>query len=255
MKTALVTGGSRGIGLGIVEQLLDNGFQVAINGIRDESSVQPLLDLLNKKKSNVIYCQGDIGNKNDRERIVKETEQKLGVINVLINNAGVAPKQRKDILEIDEEAYDFVMDINLKGTFFLSQFVAKRMIANISAQPHSSFCIVNITSMSAKVASIYRGEYCMSKAGASMLTKLFTVRMAEVGIPVYEIQPGIIKTDMTSAVQEKYDRLINDGLTLDKRMGLPEDIGKIVASLVQGNIPYSTGQIITADGGLMVRKL
>jgi|TARA_B110000037_G_scaffold112278_1_gene129477 NAD(P)-dependent dehydrogenase (short-subunit alcohol dehydrogenase family) len=255
MKTALVTGGSRGIGLGIVEQLLKNDYQVAINGVRDQKNVQPLIDSLNINGVRVVYFQGNIGNKSDRQRIVEDIQQKLGPIHVLVNNAGVAPKKRKDILEIDEDSYDFVMDINLKGTFFLSQLVAKSMIESKIHYPKDSFCIINITSISASVASISRGEYCISKAGASMLTKLFAVRMAAVGIPVYEIQPGIIRTDMTAAVQEKYEQLIKDGLTLDKRLGIPQDIGKIVSTLVHGELPYATGQIITADGGLMIRRL
>jgi|TARA_B110000305_G_C19338106_1_gene587648 NAD(P)-dependent dehydrogenase (short-subunit alcohol dehydrogenase family) len=255
MKTALVTGGSRGIGLGIVEQLLKNDYQVAINGVRDQKNVQPLIDSLNINGVRVVYFQGNIGNKSDRQRIVEDIQQKLGPIHVLVNNAGVAPKKRKDILEIDEDSYDFVMDINLKGTFFLSQLVAKSMIESKIHYPKDSFCIINITSISASVASISRGEYCISKAGASMLTKLFAVRMAAVGIPVYEIQPGIIRTDMTAAVQEKYEQLIKDGLTLDKRLGIPQDIGKIVSTLVHGDLPYATGQIITADGGLMIRRL
>jgi 3-oxoacyl-[acyl-carrier protein] reductase len=255
MKTALVTGGSRGIGLGIVEQLLKNDYQVAINGVRDQQNVQPLIDSLNINGVRVVYFQGNIGNKSDRQRIVEDIQQKLGPIHVLVNNAGVAPKKRKDILEIDEDSYDFVMDINLKGTFFLSQLVAKSMIESKIHYPKDSFCIINITSISASVASISRGEYCISKAGASMLTKLFAVRMAAVGIPVYEIQPGIIRTDMTAAVQEKYEQLIKDGLTLDKRLGIPQDIGKIVSTLVHGDLPYATGQIITADGGLMIRRL
>jgi 3-oxoacyl-[acyl-carrier protein] reductase len=255
MKTALVTGGSRGIGLGIVEQLLKNDYQVAINGVRDQQNVQPLIDSLNINGVRVVYFQGNIGNKSDRQRIVEDIQQKLGPIHVLVNNAGVAPKKRKDILEIDEDSYDFVMDINLKGTFFLSQLVAKSMIESKIHYPKDSFCIINITSISASVASISRGEYCISKAGASMLTKLFAVRMAAVGIPVYEIQPGIIRTDMTAAVQEKYEQLIKEGLTLDKRLGIPQDIGKIVSTLVHGDLPYATGQIITADGGLMIRRL
>ncbi len=253
-KSALITGGSRGIGLGIAEALGRQGYRLAINGVRDEDEASDQLNYL-RKFSEVTYFQGDIGDLKDHKKIVDRILDHFKVIDVLVNNAGVAPKERKDILELEEESYDRLMDINLKGTFFLTQLVAQRMIAEKKVNAKYSPCIITITSMSASVASINRAAYCLSKAGLSMMTKLFATRLAEVDIPVYEIRPGIIATDMTAGVKEKYDKLIADGLTLEKRWGTPADIGKIVAALATGSVPYSTGQVINADGGLTIQRL
>jgi len=256
MKTALVTGGSRGIGLGIVRALAGEGYNLAINGVREESEVTVLTRQLQKEYGiEVIYCQGNVGSEGDRKKIFDKVISHFGGLNVLINNAGVAPKNRLDVLDIGEEDYDYVMDINLKGVYFLTQQFARQMI--LDKEKDSSFegCIVTISSVSAVLASINRGEYCLSKAGLSMMTKLMAVRMAAVDIPVYEIQPGVIATDMTEKVQEKYDKMLSEGLTLQKRWGTPEDIGKIVAALVRGDLPYCTGQVISPDGGMMVGRL
>ena len=254
-KIALITGGTRGIGFGIAEALARKRYDLAINGVREENQVREELAALKKYNVDVIYCQGDIGKAEDRSRIISEAFEHFGLVHVLVNNAGVAPKVRKDILQISEEDFDYMMDINLKGTFFLTQEVANRMISEKKNNPHYEACIVSITSISAEVASINRGEYCMAKAALGMMTKLFAVGLSEVNIPVYEVRPGIIETDMTSAVKQKYDALIENGLTLDKRWGKPEDIGKIVVALANGDIPYSTGQVITPDGGMGVRRL
>lgn len=253
-KSALITGGSRGIGLGIAEALGKQGFRLAINGVRDEDEVTEQLNYL-RRFAEVVYCQGNIGNLNDHKSIVRKATDHYKRIDVLVNNAGVAPKVRKDIMELDEEGYDRLMDINLKGTFFLTQLVAHQMLAEKKVNQEYSPSVITITSMSATVASINRAEYCMSKAALSMMAKLFAIRLAEAAIPVYEVRPGIIQTDMTSGVKEKYDKLIQDGLTLEKRWGTPADIGKIVGALASGLMPYSTGQIINADGGLTVRRL
>jgi 3-oxoacyl-[acyl-carrier protein] reductase len=253
-KCALITGGSRGIGLGIAEALGKVGYRLAINGVRDEDEISEQLNHL-RRFADVVYCPGNIGDLNDHTRILKKVIDHYKTIDVLVNNAGVAPKTRKDILDLDEESYDRLMDINLKGTFFLTQFVAQQMLAEKKKNLDYHPSIITITSMSATVASINRAEYCMSKAALSMMTKLFATRLAEVDIPVYEVRPGIIQTDMTSGVKEKYDKLIEDGLTLEKRWGTPADIGKIVAALASGSIPYSTGQVINADGGLTVARL
>lgn len=253
-KSALITGGSRGIGLGIAEALAKQGYNLAINGVRNEDDAREQLDVL-RKMTDVVYCQGNIGDLNDHQEILSRALSHFKSIDVLVNNAGVAPKTRKDIMELDEEGYDRLMDINLKGTFFLTQQVAREMLTTRSKNPEYRPCIITITSMSAEVASINRGEYCMSKAGLSMMTKLFAIRLADADIPVYEVRPGIIQTDMTSGVKEKYDRLIEGGLTLEKRWGTPSDIGKIVVALAKGEIPYSTGQIIAADGGLTIQRL
>jgi NAD(P)-dependent dehydrogenase (short-subunit alcohol dehydrogenase family) len=253
-KSALITGGSRGIGLGIAEALAKAGYRLAINGVRNEEEAKEQLGFL-KQFTEVIYCQGDIGNLNDHERIIAKTVSHFESIDVLVNNAGVAPKTRKDVIDLDEEGYDRLMDINLKGTFFLTQRVARQMLEDKKKSNSYSPCIITITSMSAEVASVNRGEYCMSKAGLSMMTKLFATRLADANIPVYEVRPGIIQTDMTAGVKEKYDTLIQGGLTLEKRWGTPADIGKIVAALAKGDIPYATGQVITADGGLTLLRL
>jgi len=253
-KSALITGGSRGIGLGIAEALAKQGYKLAINGVRSEEEAREQLDVL-RKMTDVVYCQGNIGDLNDHKGIVSKALSHSKSIDVLVNNAGVAPKTRKDIMELDEEGYDRLMDINLKGTFFLTQQVARQMLTERSKNPEYHPCIITITSMSAEVASINRAEYCMSKAGLSMMTKLFATRLADANIPVYEVRPGIIQTDMTSGVKEKYDKLIEGGLTLEKRWGTPSDIGKIVAALAKGDIPYATGQVIAADGGLTIQRL
>jgi 3-oxoacyl-[acyl-carrier protein] reductase len=253
-KSALITGGSRGIGLGIAEALGKQGYSLAINGVRNENETREQLDSL-RKLTDVVYCQGNIGDLNDHMHIISKALSHFKTIDVLVNNAGVAPKTRKDIMELDEEGYDRLLDINLKGTFFLTQQVARQMLEEKSKNVQYHPCIITITSMSAEVASINRAEYCMSKAGLSMMTKLFATRLADAEIPVYEVRPGIIQTDMTSSVKEKYDKLIADGLTLEKRWGTPSDIGKIVAALAKGDIPYSTGQIIAADGGLTIQRL
>lgn len=254
-KIALVTGGSRGIGYGIAIALAKAGYNLAINGVREEAEVWAQLKELNSFGIDAIYCQGNIGESGDRSNIISRTISHFKQINLLVNNAGVAPQKRNDLLELDESGFDRLMNINLKGTFFLTQEVAKHMGSEKQMDNAFLGCIISITSMSAEVASVNRGEYCMSKAALGMMTKLFAVRMSEFEVPVYEIRPGIFKTDMTSVVQEKYDKLIEGGLTLEKRWGLPEDIGKIVVALATGEIPYSTGQVITADGGLTISRL
>lgn len=254
-KVALVTGGTRGIGFGISEALAREGYHLVVNGMRDEAEVQSILNALRKHNVDVVYCQGNLGEATDRKKIIDKSFSAFGAINVLVNNAGVAPKVRNHILELTEEAYDYLMDINLKGTFFLTQEVAKRMMSDKERNPVFEASIISITSVSAEAASVNRGEYCMSKAGLAMMTKLFATALADVGIPVYEVRPGIIETDMTAGVKEKYDNLIREGLTLEKRWGKPEDIGRIVATLARGDIPYATGQVISPDGGMSVRRL
>ena len=254
-KVALVTGGSRGIGLGIAKSLAKEGINVAINGVRDRSSVEQVLSELREMGVDCIYCQGNIAASEDRSSILNQVLEGLGPINYLVNNAGVAPKSRMDILETTEESYDWVMDINLKGPFFLSQAVANAMIVHKKKEPDFDAVIVNIGSISATVASYNRGEYCISKTGMGMMTQLFAARLGKEGIPVFEVRPGITATDMTSVVKEKYDTLIAEGLTLQPRWGYPEDVGKAVASLVRGDFAYSTGQVIMVDGGLTLQRL
>ncbi|MCK4854080.1 MAG: 3-ketoacyl-ACP reductase, partial [Bacteroidales bacterium] len=174
---------------------------------------------------------------------------------ILVNNAGIAPKERKDILETTEESFDYVMGVNLRGTFFLTQLVANLMVRQKKENAEMFNCIINVSSISATIASVNRGEYCISKAGTGMVTALFATRLGEFDIPVYEIRPGIIKTDMTAGVKEKYDKLLENDLCIQARWGEPDDVGKVAVSLAEGNFPYSTGQVIMVDGGLSLPRL
>lgn len=254
-KTALITGGSRGIGFGIAEQLAQNNFDLAINGMRSSNEVEVAIKKLKDFGNDVIYCQGNIAESADRENILQQVKQYYGELHVLVNNAGVAPKERKDILDATEESFDDVVSTNLKGTYFLTQKVANWMIKQKKNDNEFKGCIINISSISATVASVNRGEYCVSKAGLSMATQLFAVRLGEFNIPVFEVRPGIIHTDMTAGVKEKYDKLIEDGLCVQKRWGETGDVGKVVASLAKGDFMYSTGQVIMVDGGLTIPRL
>ena len=252
---ALITGGSRGIGLGIAHALVKEGYRVAINGVRPIQQVVETLNELKADGGQVIYCQGDVGNPDERKKIVEEIKNQWGDLHVLVNNAGIAPKERKDILEADEKSYDRLMNVNLKGPYFLTQQVANWMIKQKIKNPKNPFTIINISSVSATTASVNRGDYCISKAGISMATKLWAARLGEFDIPVYEVQPGVIRTDMTAGVIEKYDKLIAEGLTIQKRWGNPEDLGKTVVALASGMIPYATGQVIKTDGGMTIQTL
>ena len=252
---ALITGGSRGIGLGIAHALVKEGYRVAINGVRPIQQVVETLNDLKADGGEVVYCQGDIGNPDERKKIVEEIKNQWGDLHVLVNNAGIAPKERKDILEADEKSYDRLMNVNLKGPYFLTQQVANWMIKQKIKNPKNPFTIINISSVSATTASVNRGDYCISKAGISMATKLWAARLGEFDIPVYEVQPGVIRTDMTAGVIEKYDKLISEGLTIQKRWGNPEDLGKTVVALASGMIPYATGQVIKTDGGMTIQTL
>ena len=254
-RVALVTGGSRGIGLGVAAALADNGFDLAINGVREESEVADSLASLQKRGVVVHYCRGDVAAASDRQEIVATVRQKLGRLDVLVNNAGVAPSPRADILETTEESFDRVVGINLKGPYFLTQLAARWMIEQRQADERFAGVIVNISSVSATEASINRGDYCISKAGIVMATQLWAHRLAEFGIAVYEVRPGIVHTDMSAAVAEKYDRLLANGLTVENRWGEPEDVGRAVAMLARGDLSYATGNVLNIDGGLTLRRL
>lgn len=254
-NNVLITGGTRGIGLGIAQELSKYGYNLAINGMRNQEKVIHIIQGLTKFGSEVIYCQGDISTKLDRERIVNKAIERFGEIHVLVNNAGIAPKKRVDILETNMDSFNDVMDTNLKAPFFITQKIARHMIKNSSSLSAKNRCIINISSISATMASINRSEYCLSKAGLSMMTKLFATKLGEYGIPVFEIQPGIIKTDMTYDVLKKYEKLVDNNLTIQPRLGMPEDVGKVVKALLEGNFAYSSGQVIMVDGGLLVPRL
>ncbi|MEO6188881.1 MAG: 3-ketoacyl-ACP reductase [Ginsengibacter sp.] len=252
---ALITGGSRGIGLGIAKELAKNDFDLAINGTRNIGAVESVIEELKSYGADVIYCQGDVASADSRNKIIQQVKAHYGRLNLLVNNAGIAPKERRDILEATEESFDNVIDVNLKGPYFLTQQVANWMIEQKKLDVDFKAYIINISSMSATVASVNRGEYCISKAGISMATQLFAVRLGKYDIPVFEVRPGIIKTDMTAGVEEKYDKLIAGGLCVQQRWGKPEDVGKVVGSLAKGEFPYSTGQVIMVDGGLTIPRL
>lgn len=258
-QVALITGGTRGIGLGIARCLGSEGCRLALNGVRPREAVEDLLASLWLEGVEAEYFVADISADAARRRLVDEVLRRFGRVDVLVNNAGMAPRERRDILDATETSFEEVLATNLKGPYFLTQLVARHMVEmraeTRSANKTPRACIVFVTSISASVASVNRGEYCISKAGLSMAARLWAVRLAEHGIPVYEVRPGIVATDMTSAVRDKYDRLIQDGLTLEPRWGLPEDVGRVVAALVRGDVPYATGAIITVDGGLTVPRL
>ena len=243
MKTALVTGGTRGIGRAVAQRLRKGGYQVAITGRR------PVEQLDDELKREFLCLCADNAQEADREAAVQAVLKAYGRIDLLVNNAGMAPKVRADLLEMSEASMREVLEVNLMGPFFLTQRVAREMI------DQGSGMIINISSMSAYTVSVNRGEYCVSKAGLSMMTQLFAVRLAEAGIPVYEIRPGIIKTDMTQGVSGKYDALIQGGLTPIKRWGQPEDVAEAVAMLSETRIPFSTGEVINVDGGFHLQRL
>lgn len=252
---AVVTGGTRGIGLGIATALAREGFHLAVNGLRPESEVADTLDQLRGHGAKVVYCRGDVGVADDRAAIVDRVRQELGGLHVLVNCAGITSPGRKDLLDATEDAFDRVIAVNLKGRFFLTQLAARWMIEQRDQDQAFRGCVLNISSVSGEMVSTNRGDYCLSWAATTMATKLWAVRLAPHGIDVYEIRPGIIATDMTAPVKDKYDRLIADGLTLEPRWGTPEDIGRAAAALCRGDIPYATGQVLTIDGGMMIPRL
>jgi len=254
-KVALVTGGSRGIGLGVAQALAREGFDLGICGVRSESAAAEAMATLRALGCDVFYIQADVSIRTDRERLVSQIKGHFGRLNALVNNAGVAPTVRADILEATEESFERLVKINLQGPYFLTQAVANWMILQKAALPSFTGCIINVSSISSTVASITRGDYCITKAGVSMATKLFAARLGEYDLPVYEIRPGIIKTDMTNAVTTKYDKLIDEGLLIQGRWGLPADVGRAVAMLARGDLAYSTGQVIMVDGGMTVKRV
>ena len=256
-RVALVTGGSRGIGLGIAQCLAAKGFDIAINGRRPEADVADSIGAIESKSSGgrVVYLRGDIGDGAAREALVGEARDRLGRLDVLVNNAGVAPKVRAGMLEASEESFDWVMSVNLKGPYFLTQLIARWMVEQRAADADFRGMIVNVSSISATVVSPNRGEYCVSKAGVAMATQLWAAALAEHGIDVYEVRPGIIATDMTEGVKEKYDALFAQGLAIEPRWGTPDDVGRAVAVLASGELRYATGNTLMVDGALTVPRL
>lgn len=254
-RVALVTGGARGIGFGVSMRLAREGFDLAVCGVRAAAAAEPALQELRAAGAAVEYVVADVSDRAAREHLLTAVRARYGRLDVLVNNAGVAPNVRADLLEASEESFERLMRINLQGPYFLTQAVARWLIAQKQADAGFQGCIINVSSVSATVASVNRGDYCISKAGVSMATQLWAARLGEFDLPVYEVRPGVTKTDMTASVTEKYDKLIAGGLLVQARWGYPEDVGKAVASLARGDLAYSTGQVIMVDGGLTLSRL
>lgn len=257
-SVSIVTGAGRGIGRGIALELAKLGHAVVVNFAGNATAAEECLQLVREAGGEGIAVQADVSVAADRARLVAETIQQFGRIDLLVNNAGVAPNVRADILEAGEESFDRLININLKGPYFLTQLVARQMIAQVQqslATPFDPPRIVTVTSISAYTASVNRGDYCIAKAGLAMMTSLFAARLAEFGINVYEIRPGVIATDMTSGVKEKYDQLIAQGAWPLQRWGQPDDIGRAVAAIARGDFPFSTGEVFNVDGGFHLRTL
>lgn len=254
-RIALVTGGTRGIGLAIAEALARDGWDLALVGVRPRSAVRDVIRSLEAIGASVAYFAADLSSRRDRARLVRAVAARFGAIHALVNNAGRAPRVRADILEASEASFDEVLRTNLQGPYFLTQALARAMLERRRREPGFAAAILFVTSVSAELASPARGEYCVSKAGLSMAARLFAVRLAGEGIPVYEVRPGIIETDMTAPVREAYDRRIAEGLVPERRWGKPEDVGRTVAALLRGDLPHASGAIIPVDGGLSLPRL
>ena len=255
---SLVTGAGRGIGRGVAIELAKLGHAVVVNYAGNANAAEECLRLVREAGGDGITVRADVSVSADRERLVQETLDAYGRIDLLVNNAGVAPSVRADLLEAGEESFDRLININLKGPYFLTQIVARRMIEQAQRGDVNAFGlprIVTITSVSAYAASINRGDYCVAKAGLAMMTALYAARLAEYGVNVYEVRPGVIATDMTEGVKEKYDRMIEQGAWPIRRWGRPEDVGRAVAAIARGDFPYSTGEVINIDGGFHLRTL
>jgi len=261
-EIALVTGASRGIGRGIALELARLGFSIAINYARRREAALDCKRLClgaapREAESSFEVFQADVSKAQDRAGLLKAVQERFGWVDLLVNNAGVAPTVRVDLLEAGEDSFDRVMNINARGPYFLTQAVANFWIAGLKHRPEKTAKpkIVNISSVSAYAPSVNRGDYCMSKAALSMMTQLYAARLAEYGINVYEIRPGIVLTEMTGAVKEKYDGMISGGLTPLARWGTPEDVGRAVAAIAEDRFPFSTGEVINVDGGFHIRRL
>jgi len=257
---AFITGASRGIGRGIAIELARNGYDIAgtTRTIESQNTSQGIIEVKTRVEDlggQLLPVQGDVSNLDDHKVMLSAVLERFGRVDVLVNNAGVAPEKRLDILETNSQSFDRVLDTNLRGPFFLTQAVALQMVNQVRKSPESRPSIVFVTSVSAYMSSPSRAEYCVSKAGLSMTAAIFADRLSKEGINVYEVRPGIIKTDMTAGVHEKYDKLIEQGLIPQQRWGTPEDVGKAVSALVSGAFNYSTGAIIEVSGGMNIDRL
>ncbi|HTM26096.1 MAG TPA: 3-ketoacyl-ACP reductase [Vicinamibacterales bacterium] len=255
IRTALVTGGTRGIGLGIARALSREGWNLVVCGTRPEGDVQPVLDELRGAGVDISYHAADLGVPEQRIRLTHALRERHGAMHALVNNAGRAPRLRADLLDATEASFEELIRTNLQGPYFLTQAVARDQVIRRAADPSFAAAIVFITSVSAQLASVNRGDYCVSKAGLSMAARLFAARLAASGIPVFEVRPGIIETDMTAGLREAYDRRIGEGLVPERRWGTPDDVGRVVAAILRGDVPYATGSVINVDGGLTLPRL
>jgi NAD(P)-dependent dehydrogenase (short-subunit alcohol dehydrogenase family) len=253
--TALVTGASRGIGRAIALELATQGYAIAVNYMRSREGADEVVQQIAAAGGDAVAVQGDVGRREDRDAMVDQTLERFGRIDLLVNNAGITSPGRKDLLEATEDSWDLVFDTNLKGAFFLAQRAAREMVSLIAAGSISRGTIVNVSSISAYAVSTNRVDYCIAKAGLQMMTWQLASRLAEEKIRVYEICPGVIASDMTAPVTEKYDKLIAEGLSPIRRWGQPEDVAKAVATVASGAFPFSTGDRINVDGGFHIRRL
>jgi NAD(P)-dependent dehydrogenase (short-subunit alcohol dehydrogenase family) len=259
-RVALVTGASRGIGRAIATELARTGWDVMINYVsNEEAAKEAQAEVLRAgdSETSASICRADISELSEHAQLLSATKSEFGRLDLLVNNAGVASNKRVDLLEAGEESFDRLVKINLRGPYFLTQAVARWMIEQKASSNIADYspAIVNITSVSSYAASPERGDYCVTKAGLSMMTKLYALRLADEGINVYEVRPGVITTDMTAGVKEKYDRMIENGLTPIKRWGTPNDVARAVSAIASGSLPFSTGEVIDVDGGFHLRRL
>jgi len=254
-RVALITGGTRGIGLGIARALAQEGWNLALCGMRQSEDIRSTLEALRTMGVSVRYSQADIARREDRDRLAADTIEVFGHVNALVNNAGRAPRTRADLLDTTEQSFEELIRVNLQGPYFLTQTIARHLVDRKAADPGFAAGIVFISSVSAELASINRGEYCVSKAGLSMAARVFALGLAPSSIPVYEVQPGIIATDMTASIRSVYDQRIAEGLVPEGRWGQPDDVGRAVAALLRGDFPYATGTVVRIDGGLSLPRL
>jgi NAD(P)-dependent dehydrogenase (short-subunit alcohol dehydrogenase family) len=254
-RVALITGGTRGIGFGIARALAAEGWRLILTGLRPPDQVAPVVAELSRLGTAVDYRVADVADAPARAGLVEFVRARYGTVNALVNNAGRAPRVRADLMDATEDSFEEVLRTNLQGPYFLTQALARTMTDRRAQDAGFRGAIVFVTSVSAELVSTNRGEYCVSKAGLSMTARLFAVRLAGEGIPVYEVRPGIIHTDMTAGVAEKYDRLIGEGLLPQGRWGEPEDVGRVVAALARGDAAYSTGAVIPVDCGFSIPRL
>jgi 3-oxoacyl-[acyl-carrier protein] reductase len=251
-RRVFITGGRRGIGRAIAYAFAENGHDIILNDVAEDEAARETLEAIETRGAKAHFLKADIGEVSGHEALVESAFAAFGGIDVLVNNAGISVARRGDMLEATPQSFDRLIAVNLRGPFFLTQAVARRWLRDGSAPARS---IVNIASANAHMASIDRAEYCLSKTGVGMMTKLYALRLADAGIAVFEIRPGVIRTDMTAVVSAAYEKRIAEGLTPARRWGEPEDVARAVVALTTGEFHFSTGEIIHVDGGLHIARL